>query len=335
MPRRTSFQSRFLAARGLALIAALIFGAATVTVSSTASAQSTPVTVCPDGGYVSSGQTCPSSTQGYTDCWAQGTAVIYGEACPAPPPQASTPAYTSCPDGSYVPPGQACPYNPGYTSCPNGNYSPVGQSCPYPYSTGYTGYTTCPNGNYVPSWQSCPSVTSGYCYGPYGSQPYCTSVAATVATVTYPAGWNIVAGPSGTTISGSPAPLFAFPPGASSYQTLPAGSSLQAGSGYWAYFTTSTSTTLAFGGSGTSTVYLAPGQFTLIGNPGDGAATVSGANVVVFTYSPTTGSYQQTNQLAAGQGGWAMSTTGGQVTITSSAGLPGGYPPGPPPPPPF
>jgi len=145
--------------------------------------------------------------------------------------------------------------------------------------------------------------------------------------VTYPAGWNIVAGPSGTTISGSSAPLFAFPPGAGSYQTLPPGSSLQAGSGYWAYFTTSTSTTLASGGSGTSTVYLAPGQFTLIGNPGDGPATVSGANVVVLTYSPTTGSYQQTNQLAAGQGGWVMSTTGGQVTITSSQGLP--------PPPPF
>jgi len=313
MPDRNSLRSRLTAASGLALVAALVFGASILSGPATTLAQgfvvcpgsntclgpSTSMTSCPDGSYIPVGQSCPyyAGYTGYT-------------------------GYTSCPDGGYVLAGQTCPYNPNYTTCPNGSSVPAGQACPYT-----SGYTTCPNGSYVPSWQSCPSVTSGYCYSPYGSQPYCPSASVTVATVSYPAGWNIVAGPSGTTISGSPAPLFAFPPGAGSYQTLPQGSSLQAGSGYWAYFTTSTSTTLASGGSGTSTFYLAPGQFTLIGNPGDGVATVSGANVTVFTYSPATGSYEQTNQLAAGQGGWAISTTGGQVTITSTPGLP--------PPPPF
>jgi hypothetical protein len=72
---------------------------------------------------------------------------------------------------------------------------------------------------------------------------------------------------------------------------------------------------------------MPPGQFVLVGNPGTGTASVSGANVVLFAWSAATGTYQQTSQLAAGQGAWAISPTGGPVTITST--------PGAPPPPPY
>jgi hypothetical protein len=219
-------------------------------------------------------------------------ALVFASAVLTGTATVSAQGYTTCPSGVYVPPGGYC--------CSNGS----GVSVVYP-------------------GQACPTPSPTYCPVPYGVEPYCQSAGS---TVTYPAGWNIVGGPAGTTETGSAGPLYGFPPGSVSYQTLPQGSPLQAGTGYWAYFSTGATVALAAGGSGTSTINLPPGQFTLIGNPGIGTATVSGANAALFVWSPTTGSYEETNQLAAGQGAWAISMTGGPLTITSSPGLPPGPP---------
>jgi hypothetical protein len=278
------------------------------------------LTACPDGSYVTYGQNCSYQTSGLTTC-PNGTYVALGQYCSG---------YTTCPNGTYVASGQYCS---GYTTCPNGTYVASGQYC-----SGTTGYGTCPNGVSVPSGSICPSGGLGSCSNPYANPTFCSASGAG-GTVTYAAGWNIVAGPSGTVDTGS-GPLYSFPPGSVSYQTLPQGSALQSGTGYWAYFNSGVSVSLAAGGTGSTTLSIPPGQPALVGNPGYGTATVSGAGVTLYTYSPTTGSYQQTNQLAAGQGAWAMSTTGGPITISTS-GAPGAYPPGayppggPPPPPPF
>jgi hypothetical protein len=53
----------------------------------------------------------------------------------------------------------------------------------------------------------------------------------------------------------------------------------------------------------------------MIGNPYPTTATVHGADVV-YTYSPGSG-YSATTSLTAGQGAWAYSAAGGEVTITT------------------
>jgi hypothetical protein len=183
------------------------------------------------------------------------------------------------------------------------------------------GLTGCPAGVVVPPGETCCLNGSGVVVEIPGQS---CSFSIGGGSAAYNAGWNIVAGPDGTTETGSAGPLYGYPPGAFSYQVLPQGSPLQAGSGYWAYFDTPVTETLPAASNGTVTINLTPGQWALIGNPGDGTATVSGANVTVFAYEG--GGYQPTNQLAPGQGAWAISPTGGPVTITSSPGTPPGPP---------
>jgi len=51
-----------------------------------------------------------------------------------------------------------------------------------------------------------------------------------------PAGWNLVAGSAGATLSGASGQIYTLQPGDSSYESFPAGSPLKAGWGYWAFF---------------------------------------------------------------------------------------------------
>lgn len=194
----------------------------------------------------------------------------------------------------------ASPYcQPGGQYC-NGISIPAGQTCNTTY---------CPSGQYTGIGQTCP--TSG-------------------VSVTYPAGWNIVAGPTGTVLPGVAGALYSLPPGVTSYLTLPGTSPLQAGTGYWAYFNASTTITLPVASSTSVTVQLTPNQYALIGNPGNTTATVSGTSLSVLLYSPTGGGYTPMMQLPPGQGAWVASPYGGAVTITSGVSP---YQPPPPPPP--
>lgn len=133
--------------------------------------------------------------------------------------------------------------------------------------------------------------------------------------ISYAAGWNIVAGPSATVVTGNLGPLYTFQAGNISYQTLPNGSSLTAGQGYWAFFPDTTISSIPFVGPQLITVTLPAGQWVMVGNPGSTAATVSGADAV-YAYATGPG-YQATATLQPGQGAWAISVNGGTVTIAN------------------
>jgi hypothetical protein len=182
----------------------------------------------------------------------------------------------------------------------------VGCNCPCSYGT--PSYA-CPPPPLPPPPPQPPAPYPPPPPGPY-PPPY-----GPVVTVTYQPGWNLVGGPAATVLAGASGPLFTFQPGDAAYETLPPGSPLQAGYGYWALFTSPTSVSLPV--TGPTSVYrtIPPGQIALIGNPFSRPATVSGAGAV-FIYDPVRG-YQTTTILQPGQGAWATGG-GGQVVIQST-----------------
>lgn len=134
-------------------------------------------------------------------------------------------------------------------------------------------------------------------------------------TVSYAAGWALVAGPPGTVIPGISGPLYTFQPWDAAYEAVAAGSPLQSGSGYWAQFTSPVTVTLQFGSPTSVGRVVPPGQYALIGNPYAVPATVSGAGAL-YTYDPIRG-YQPASVLQPGQGAWALSLSG-SITIRAS-----------------
>lgn len=154
----------------------------------------------------------------------------------------------------------------------------------------------------------------------------CTSVirarpAATAQTVgssvTYAAGWNLVSTPAGSSNLPS-GPYYALSPGATDY--------LKAdvppfGFGYWAYFAGATPVMLGVGTHAPLVVEAPADVWVMVGNPsGLQTAGVQGASVVL-TYSPASG-YRQVTALAPGQGAWALSLTGGPITVIPSGPVP-------------
>ncbi len=314
-------------------------------------------TLCPYTGqpyYPSLGQTCTPSTISTTGTYTcpNGQVVAAGQVCPAT--GYTSTGYTTCPNGQQVLAGVSCLTTGATTtsgscvgislaageSCSNGvvtcNGQPVatGTACSSAASVASTTATTlpqaenmtCPGGGYVPVGQACPTITvsTSSTTTTAATTPVAASTEATTATtppagfsVTYPAGWDIVAGPTGTTLPGVAGSLYTLQPGDTSYEMIPAGTPLKAGEGYWADVGSSTPTTIALASSGSMTVSLPPGQFVMIGNPGDTVATVTGADTVLV-YSPSTNNYTSATQLQPGQGAWAYSAAGGQATIMNA-----------------
>lgn len=137
-------------------------------------------------------------------------------------------------------------------------------------------------------------------------------------TVPYAAGWNLISAPQGTVISDAAEPLYTFQAGDSDYETVPSGTPLQAGVGYWARFSQPTTEYYLSGNPRPApvTVTAPAGQFIMVGDPFPTNATVSGADRVL-TYDPQLG-YQSTTTLHTGQGAWVLSANGGTITISSS-----------------
>ena len=220
--------------------------------------------------------------------------------------------------------------NTGNCSYLGSNYYWNGSSCVLNFSNTSCSYL---GPNYYWNGTSCVLSNSSNCsylgsnYYWNGSSCVLLTANTLTSTVTYSPGWNIVGGPSGTVLTGTSSSLFSYPPGANAYVTLPSGTPFQAGTGYWAYFNTTTTVNLAPSTTSNVNVTLPAGQWVLIGNPGTGTATVTGASVSLFAYSPNAGGYSQVTTIPAGQGVWAISYTGGTVTI--STGLAGGPPPPP------
>jgi hypothetical protein len=153
--------------------------------------------------------------------------------------------------------------------------------------------------------------------------------------VTYPAGWNIVGGPSGTVF---PVALYRWDARAGQYVTLAAGTPAAAGQGYWAYFASPTAVQLA--ASAPQDLPPTPGgTYAMIANPysaacarlniGPTAPTFTpDPNVLaVYTYDPAQGSYDDGTGalLEPGQGAWVLlQATAVPPLVQWSAPLPGG-----------
>jgi PKD repeat protein len=138
-----------------------------------------------------------------------------------------------------------------------------------------------------------------------------------MSAVSGASGWNLVSGPNGALITGNEGPLYTYQQGNTAYQVVSQGSALRGGQGYWAYFVNPTTQSLPMVNPQTVTITLPAGQWIQIGNAGDTSASVSGADIV-YVYNPSSSSYNQTTQLAAGQGAWAISMNGGQATVVNS-----------------
>jgi hypothetical protein len=135
--------------------------------------------------------------------------------------------------------------------------------------------------------------------------------------VTFTAGWNLVGAPDGTVLSGAGGTLSTYQPGDTSYESMPSNSPVKGGKGYWAYFASSSTQNLAKTTPGSVSMNLPAGTPVLIGNPGSGMATVSGATTV-SAYDVASGKYVSTTTLNPGQGAWAEVDAGGTITITTS-----------------
>ncbi len=139
-------------------------------------------------------------------------------------------------------------------------------------------------------------------------------------SVAYPPGWNLVAGPAGSTVSGAVGALFTLQAGDAEYETVPNEAPLQACVGYWTYFPSGGRMTMMPGLS-TCSAALADGQWVMVGNPSATApVAVSGADVL-YTYSPDTG-YVAASVIPVGQGAWATGSTSATLTALPQAPVP-------------
>lgn len=150
--------------------------------------------------------------------------------------------------------------------------------------------------------------------GPSATQP--GGGTSTGTAVTYPAGYNIVAGPAGTVFSQASV-LYTFQAGDTNYENPPTTQPVQAGLGYFAYFPSSTTVTLSGNTTLPFTVTAPAGQYIMIGNPSaTQTVTISGADIA-YAFDPTNPSnpYSATTTLKPGQGAFVFSNAGGAITL--------------------
>jgi len=142
----------------------------------------------------------------------------------------------------------------------------------------------------------------------------------TALAISYPAGWNLISGPAGSTVAGASGPIFSVQPGDAVYESFPASSPLRGGWGYWAFFPNGGNLT-----PGTSQsrclIVPVPGAWVMVGNPSTaGAAPVSGADDVL-TYTPMAGS-QQASSIPVGAGAWVIGSGTVGITVPAPAAAP-------------
>ena len=143
-------------------------------------------------------------------------------------------------------------------------------------------------------------------------------------TVTYSSGWNLVAGPRGTVLTGAAGSLFTYQANDTSYESFPATTPLQPLLGYWAFFPAAATLTLSPAlpqTTTTSLLSLPPNHYVMIGNPFTVPITLSGADQILV-YNAAQGQYVATATLQPGQGAWAFSQSGGTLiaaTLGASA----------------
>jgi hypothetical protein len=224
-----------------------------------------------------------------------------------------------CADGELEPPGVACP----------GASSPTGGSATSnPGATNSAGGAPCPGAQTPPPNVPCSPATGTPSAGaiPTTLAGAATRPPANGVNVKYPAGWNIISAPGGTSVDGTSGPMYGLPAGSASYVTVPSGGFLTAGQGYWAYFGSDTTDVVpeTTAGSLTMSITLPAKTWYLIGNPGTATASVQGVDGLE-TWNPFTEEWNSESTLRPGQGAFAISYAGGEVTITvpQRSSLPG------------
>src|SRR5487761_1470220 len=84
---------------------------------------------------------------------------------------------------------------------------------------------------------------------------------------TVPAGWNLLALPAGTNLSGVAGPLYTWQPGDTSYEVIQPSRGTKNGLGYWVYYPAPTKVTLAAGSMATMQLSMSAGQWAMLGAP--------------------------------------------------------------------
>lgn len=139
-------------------------------------------------------------------------------------------------------------------------------------------------------------------------------IAQDEATVTYHAGWNIVAAPAGSLVGKVNGPIYALGPGADSYDAI-SPEQLLGGRAAWVYFAQDTTITLGRSAAEYSRTIVQANQYVLAGDPsGSEAVAVNGPGVTAFTYDPALG-YTQTAELRPGQGAFLIADQDGAITL--------------------
>jgi len=116
-------------------------------------------------------------------------------------------------------------------------------------------------------------------------------------SVTYPAGWNLVAVPTGNDIGTD---LFGnYDPKTGSYKEV---TSPSTGEGYWAHFSQPTTVTLTFDVIDKFDINLKSG-WNMVGNPFDRNVALP-QGYTAHVYDPAAGSYKTTNVIPKGSGAW-------------------------------
>jgi hypothetical protein len=133
-------------------------------------------------------------------------------------------------------------------------------------------------------------------------------------TVTYPPGWNLVGGPAGTTLSGATGTMYTLQYDDSSYRSIPVGTPLTGGLGYWAYFPSGGSATLPAGGPCVVAVPIRAGEWVMVGNPWPSGTTSVRSVDRVLKYEPASG-YTSGTTLRPGQAAWANASVNTTVAL--------------------
>lgn len=154
---------------------------------------------------------------------------------------------------------------------------------------------------------------------PFPSVTFTTMLGTGDATqaqyVTYPIGWNLLGLPSGSQLSTFTDVLYTYQSGDAAYELLPSTVPLNAGVGYWAYFSTATTVVVVDVGPQSMTRTLPAASWVMVGNPGQAPVAFSGADVV-YTYDTLAGIYRQPTLLQPGQGAWAYSARVSTFSLT-------------------
>jgi hypothetical protein len=149
----------------------------------------------------------------------------------------------------------------------------------------------------------------------HGQPPAHAATRAGGATAHYAAGWNIVAAPTGTVLTGVSGSLLGFGPTSSNYTEV-ASTSIVGGRAVWAYFAGATDVALDTTAATFSQTVLPPNHFAMIGNPSTTQALAIHGADLALSYDAAKG-YQPVTQLAVGQGAFVLSRTGGVVSVGS------------------